>query len=60
MDGEADGVLDGPAGQAGLLRRKEDGEGAGVEEGEVAQLALLVACIQSHPLSMGKYIGSFT
>ena len=42
VDGQALCFLDRPAGETCLLDPVEDGEGAGVEEGEVAQLALLV------------------
>merc|ERR1712047_243299 len=42
VDGQALSFLDRPAGETCLLDPVEDGEGAGVEEREVTQLALLV------------------
>ena len=42
VDRQAFRLLHGAAGKARLLHPIEDGEGAGVEEGEVAQFALLI------------------
>ena len=43
VDRQAVSLLHGAAGKARLLHPVEDGEGAGVEEGEVPQLTVLVA-----------------